>query len=369
MYLNSKKKEIQKLKKHSKIFKKKAKDKFENYNSTINNPFTKNYETNKSHDKLIDICISAFTRGNACYEKLNYCFISTDPLIELDIKNFDVLILNHISKYAIFVECKTSIRKGEVNKKYEAIKNVIDKKNYLEEKIGNKIEHMEFVFCVPPSKIKDLIVQLENVEINKKIDCEKDHIFLIWQVDGFQKKQILQLFESKKIKTRKNDSYYHHKDKEITKMLRKGILVDNEFVGDIHPSSHPCKQGRALIAKIICENERVISTKELDSEEAAKIKKSFSKDVVYDYFQDDKTLTHYDRKTIGQILADRFIREGQKYEIIEPLENNKYNLNVSGEGLHTILNNYEKKYKEEFLKEYAEKESYEEHISKHKKLF
>jgi len=365
----SKKQQIELLKQKNKDFKKQIKERVDGYNSTNKNPFTEQYEQNKSHDKLMDICISAFTKGNPCCDKLNYCFISSEPLVELGIKNFDILILNHISKYAIFVECKTSISKGVVGEKYEAIDNILKKKDYLEKEIGNKIDCMEFVFCIPSDKIDVLVRQIENVEKVNKIDSEKDPIFLIWHVNRFLKKPILQLFESKKIKTRKNDIFYRHKDKELTELLRVGVEVESEFVGEIYPSSHPCKQGRAVIAKIISENDRIIKTKEMDSENISKLRKIFGKQLIYDYFKDKKTLTHYNEDTIGMNLADRFLRESEKFGIIEPFPPDMYELKIPGEGLDTILSNYEKKYKEEFLEEYSEEEVFDEFTTKYKQLF
>ena len=188
----SKKEHIKHLLNNPKKFKK-FKDlvdkKYDEYNSSKLNPFTKHYESCKAHDKLLHLCISAFTSEGKCFDKLDYCFYSSEPFLELGVKNFDIFVINQSTNYAIFIECKTSIRKGDVNDKYDAIKEIISNKKYLESKIGNKIHHIEYVFCIPSSGLNTLIKQLDNVEKNNKINPKKDPVFLIWHINRFAKKK------------------------------------------------------------------------------------------------------------------------------------------------------------------------------------
>jgi hypothetical protein len=360
------------LKSKNKILKKLFEESTKKYNpNDANNIFSKQFESDERHDNLLNICISAFTPGSKCCDNLEYYFISSEPLIELNVKNFDILIINKSKKYAIFVECKSSINKGYVADGYEAIANVISNKDHLQKKIGNEIDIMEFVFCVPPSQVNRLIKQIEITEVNCKIDPEKDSIFLIWQLDRF-KGQKLQLLPNIKIKTRSSGFSYQHSDRALTAILAKGIdVTENEFVVDTYPSSNACSQGRALISKIIIDNTHKINEEnrqrllnnlgELTKEEQDKIRKTFSKDFVYRYFQSNKTLAHYDSTTVGKKLAEHFIGESLKFEFIESIDQGNYILKMGGKELHTILNNYENKYKEKFLNEKAAKEAFDEY--------
>jgi hypothetical protein len=54
--------------------------------------FEKHFERSGYHDKLVDVCISAFGPESKCCTELGYAFVSSEPLIERGVKNFDVLI-------------------------------------------------------------------------------------------------------------------------------------------------------------------------------------------------------------------------------------------------------------------------------------
>jgi hypothetical protein len=144
--------------------------------------FEKHFERSGYHDKLVDICNSAFGPESECYNELAYAFVSSEPLIELGVKNFDVLIYNEKIKHAIFVECKTSTsgRGKYISDAYEAIKKVIENQTYLENKLGDEIRTMEFVLCIPSENVESIVRELERREYEGEIDVASDDLLLIW---------------------------------------------------------------------------------------------------------------------------------------------------------------------------------------------
>jgi len=358
--LISKEKELQKLvKKHSK--------------KTIYNPdhndniFTTQLENDEKHDTLLDICISAFTPGSYCCDVLNYCFITSEPLIELGVKNFDALIINQSKRHGIFIECKSSISKGVVKEGYDQIDEVKNNKSHLEKKIGNKLDLTEFVFCTPATKVQQLATQIENVENNLNINSNKDPVFLIWQVDFFYK-QILQIVTKISIKTRKNNYSFQHNNLELTKKLSNGIEIsESEYVPKMYPSSNPFTQGKHLISRLYTDNEISINLrkKNIDPEEKERVRKTILEKDIYDFFQKRGNLTHYDSDIIGKKLADHFIGESINLGILKKITPESYCLELEGKQLKTVLNNYEKVYKSSFLTHQVNKKAYKEYRERH----
>lgn len=356
---------------------KELKDLYKEYSKKIiynpehpDNVFSTQLETDESHDRLLDICVSAFTPGSVCCDNLGYCFVTSEPLKELKIKNFDALILNQSKKHAIFVECKSSISRGEVSDGYKQIQEVLSNKTYLEQKIGNKINTMEFVFCVLATKVQQLAKQMEVVEKSRKINSDKDSVFLIWQVERFTE-QTLQLVSKVKISTRKKEYHFQHKDEELTKRLGEGILIPElEYIPRLYPSSNPYTQGRTVISKLFNENYISLQLRKhtVDDKKQEEIKKTITEKKVYDFFEKGNNITHYESNTIGKNLADHFLGESQKFNILKKVTSDSYLIKLDGKKLETVLKNYEKKYKEKFLDYQVKKKAYDEYRKKHPKL-
>ena len=125
--------------------------------------FKRDFEKSEYHDKLVDICNSAFGPESKCYTELAYAAVSSEPLIELGVKNFDVLIYNEKSKHVIFVECKssTSGRGKYISDAYKAKMEVIRNQTYLEDMLGDEIRTTEFVLCIPSQNVERIVRELE----------------------------------------------------------------------------------------------------------------------------------------------------------------------------------------------------------------
>lgn len=318
--------------------------------------FEKHFERSGYHDKLVDICNSAFGPESECYNELAYAFVSSEPLIELGVKNFDVLIYNEKIKHAIFVECKTSTsgRGKYISDAYEAIKKVIENQTYLENKLGDEIRTMEFVLCIPSENVESIVRELERREYEGAIDVASDDLLLIWQVNRFEG-ETLQLFT--RINSRNNPYKSQHNDNKLTKMLgSEGYKVKSEVLVKFYPSSHPLTIGSKIVTELIRNNMRANAPL-----------KEFSINTVEQFCKSPTNLVHYACEAIGKKITDHFIGEGEALGLIESIEGREgwFRLKPEGKQLNTILNNYRKEYKKTIVtsktKEKAAKQVIEEH--------
>ena len=326
--------------------------------------FKKHFERSEYHDKLVDICISAFGPESKCYNDLGYAFISSEPLVELGVKNFDVMIYNDKKKHAIFVECKSSVKSNRgkyISDAYEAKTNVIENQKYLEDMLGDEIETMEFVICVPSHKTDGIVREIERQENEGEIDVTSNDLLLIWQVDIFEG-EVLQLFT--RINSRDNSYKSKHSDFELTNMLSSdGYKVKSEVLTKFYPSSHPLTIGSKIVTEIITKNMR----------EGTQIN-VFSKESVVIFCKSSRNLAHYACEILGKNIVNHFIGECEFFGLIEKVEeeDDLFKLNLEGKRLNTILNNYKEEYKKAFVarkvRQKAAKQIVEEYHKKYPNL-
>lgn len=302
--------------------------------------FEKDFERSGYHDKLVDICISAFGLESKCYTELDYAAVSSEPLIELGVKNFDVLIYNEKSKHAIFVECKssTSCRGKYISDAYKAKMEVIKNQTYLEDMLGDEIRTMEFVLCIPSENVERIVRELERREDEGEIDVAFDDLLLIWQVNMFMG-QTLQLFT--RINSRGKLYESQHNDRKLTKMLGSDAYkVTSEVLVKFYPSSHPLTIGSKIVTEIIINNIRTDTPL-----------KEFSINSVEQFCKSPTNLVHYACEAIGKKISDHFIGEGEALGLIEGIEGRDgwFRLRIEGKRLNTILNNYKEEYKKAFV--------------------
>jgi len=328
--------------------------------------FSKNVERSGIHDTLVDICVSAFGPESICYNKLGYAFVSSEPLVELELKNFDVLIYNQKTKHAIFVQCKSSLSNPgrDISDSYEAKKKVVENKTYLEDKLGDEIQTMEFVICIPAEKTDRLVREIERRENRGEINITKDKLLLVWQVNKFEG-QFLQLFT--RINSREKLYKSQHKDNELTKILANGIRVDAEVLVKMYPSSHPLNQGVKIVADILAKNTKKMVADTFSTE--------FSGKTVEEFCQSPRNIAHYAYEAIGKSIADRFLRESKALGLIEAIEGREgwFRFKIEGKTIKTILANYKKYYQKavvtRLVKEKAEERAVQEYRKKSPELF
>ncbi len=330
--------------------------------------FETSYSTSCLHDSLLDICASAFGPESNCAQDLGYYFISSEPLVELRVKNYDLLIYNPHKKHSIFVECKSSVSKSGkiITDAYYAKKKVIANKSYLEDKIGDEIRSIEYVLCIPAHDADRLVKEIERRESNGDISEKEDGLLLVWQVDQFGG-DYLQLFT--RIQSRDKPHKSFHVDPDLTRVLTGRCNIQkSEVLPKFHPSTHILKKGMHIVATIVKENMRNNS---LDDSNLIE----FSEELVINFCTSDGTLISYDHELIGRNIASHFIREHLELQLIEPINEKPgyFKLNIQGKRIETIIHNYEQAYRRMILskkiKESAQKKAYNKIMKDQSNLF
>lgn len=324
--------------------------------------FSKNVERSGIHDTLVDICVSAFGPESICYNKLGYAFVSSEPLVELGLKNFDVLIYNQKTKHAIFVQCKSSLSNPgrDISDSYEAKEKVVENKTYLEDKLGDEIQTMEFVICIPAEKTNRLVREIERRENTGEINITKDQLLLVWQVNKFEG-QFLQLFT--RINSREKQYKSQHKDNELTNILANGIRVDAEVLVKMYPSSHPLNRGVKIVADILAKNAKNMVADTFSTE--------FSGMTVEEFCRSPRNIAHYAYEAIGKSIADRFLRESQALGLIEAIEGRDgwFRFRIKGKTIQTILANYKKDYQKAVVNRLVKEKAEEKAVQQYRKIY
>jgi len=113
--------------------------------------------TDSEHLEMVQACSRAFC-GTELSQISGFQFFCAEPLVEFGglkkgNKSFDLLLYNEQSKKAIFIECKSSIKKdikpliSEIDQSFQLVQ---ENKDYLSERIDNQIawDDCEYILCV-----------------------------------------------------------------------------------------------------------------------------------------------------------------------------------------------------------------------------
>lgn len=313
-------------------------------------------ETEKDHDELLQSTISAFDpRGHIC-EETNWRVLTSEPLVEKNLPNPDALIGNPNENWAILVECKTGLSKPgkAIEQLFEAATEVRDHQDYLENKIGLRIEEIDCVLCVPSQHDRRAARTIEEYERNG--DAEEQ--VYIWRLNRFSG-ETLQLYED--INTRdSSDTSHNH---ELTRLLSgEGIRVagESEVTPAFFPSSH--------LANIV---EVAFSEVLWNREVAAEPVTNFRKSELTEVFTSTNNLLHYSADSIGKRIRDEVIPRLLHYDLIEPYERDEYDpdegadwveievyeYGVNGRTMETILSNLTEGYFEAEVDALAEEKA------------
>ncbi len=295
----------------------------------------KGHEQQEVHDSILDICASAFGPEGPLSGEVGYRSLSTEPLVELGVPNFDLLIYDSTRKAAIFVEVKSSITKprAAISQVYEAIDELEKQLGYLQEQIGDEISKMEYVICTPSEEESKLVRELVRQENEGEIDSTSVPLLKVWRVDRF-KGQTLSLVPA--IASRGRDIDSQHRDRNLTRLLADGVKIEEAEVNvAAYPSSHPLRHARRAIAQNVAN--RIASDQPI---------KEFSEDQVREVFESPAYLLQYDRAQIARNLTERFLAKAAKLDLIRLIDGREgwFELNVRGRTLRTILKNFQEGY-------------------------
>lgn len=298
------------------------------------------FDDANAHDTLIDICASVFGPQSKAYNELGHAFFSSEPLRELGVKNFDLLVYNPKTKVGIFVECKGSLSSPaqDMADVYEKAQLVLQNKPHIEQQLGDEIKVFEFVICVPAEMV-DRVVR--DIERREQAHGHGLPLILVWQVNKF-KDQSLQLYT--RIANRQKH-HTQHADTKLTALLANVVKVGNsEVVTRAYPSSHPLRLGLAVVADILARNQ--VQGRPLHDLPEAEVHMFF-----------ENNLAHYAPKDVAKPAAERFLREGEDLELLVRPEDQPgvVRLDFEGRSIKTLLDRYKKLYREGASRRTAER--------------
>ena len=189
-------------------------------------------ENDRKHLELVNFCANIFVPGSVVDEQTGYKLVVLEPLYTLNIKNFDFALLRIENASLILVECKHSVSdiKKLVEDIFKAVQETLKNQENLENVIGNAISQIEFVLCVPA---------LNAPEIREQV-VSRDYPICVWGFDLWKRE--IRLFADEKEIEKELLSGRVHKDKNLNKLLFKGIKSHKGFIrlAPIIPSSHMC---------------------------------------------------------------------------------------------------------------------------------
>jgi hypothetical protein len=202
--------------------------------------YQRGFETQKEHDKILNLAIHPFVEKSSPGAGLGYTFVRAAPLLELGIPNVDFLLYKPVGKVpiAIFGEVKSTVTNyARVLKEFEDRKKVIIgnldhvKSNYLKTSVDPILEYVLVVKSSIATKTRDAAF-------------EKGGGLIIWQGDLYDIGLGL-VPPPPGLKSAATISWVHH-DHELNRVLSTPVR-SNAAALAFFPQSHPITKLNALI--------------------------------------------------------------------------------------------------------------------------
>jgi len=301
------------------------------------------------HLELLRFCAKAFAKTTLS-EKSGYQFYFTEPLIEFCTeqsgkKNFDIFLFSEANESAIFVECKTSVDKAQKAERHlkTAIDLVETKLDYLSDVIGFKLEKekIEYVLCVY-DKDRPKFENSFKDRLNQHNDKSSMSSYKLWIYSP--NSDIIGLYLD-----------HAHSQQELSNMLKQGFGAKNSkdrFELPYIASSHKFSIiQRAII--IDCYNKNYKRQLETQSDDDPKIIKindileTMMIKIALGMPEDDK------RAFLKEKL-ERTILYGEKYKLLERLDDEYIRLTCHGTNTGTVLENIKDKFMKNRIDERSE---------------
>lgn len=289
------------------------------------------YDTQQAHDTLIDICASAFGPEGPLHGETGYRFLFSEPLKELGVKNYDVLIYDVDGPRSIFVECKSSISNPAdvVDDAQEAYREIQANEDHLQDAIGDDLGFTEYVICLPSHMRNRVIRHLENREDAGFLDEDEEVPLLFWEVNKFSGQHLSLVTQI----PARDDVDNQHGEHTLTSQLSDSVEVqDAEVLYRVYPSSHPLrlsKEGLAHQMQVNKQQSRDLKTVQRDDLEA--------------FFSNPEYVPHYANDEIGAELAERVIDRGREHGLIAEDEGDLF-IDLDVTTMKNILDRYETEY-------------------------
>lgn len=280
----------------------------------------------------MDICVSAFGPQSTIFNRLGFGFLSSEPLKERGLKNFDCLVYNAVDKYALFIECKSSISSPStiIAEIREAIEVARREREYLESQIGDRIDVAEYVLCAPAEEAQTVVRTMRERESSDEQDAASS--ILLWQVNRFVN-QTLQLVPL----DFRTPPRGQHRNPQLTRCLADGVRTDEaEVVSKVYPSSHPLRTAKEILTELLFRNAR----------SGARLQSVRKRDAIA-FLSDPANLIHYAGAAIARELYQRFERESAEFGLIGGVvdDDDRLEIHIDGKTPRTITRGYGREYR------------------------
>ena len=304
-------------------------------------------DNDKRHQNLIKFCAKAFAKTDLAFRS-GYEFYFTEPLIEFCSSHegscFDILLFNESSRSAIIIECKTSIpssTKSTMRGIEKSIKHVQSKLDYLSDIIGIQMdsEKIEYVLCVYD---KDSNKVIESLKGQSKRGSE-------FSYDPEQVKLWIYRPMSKIMQLHLN---HIHNNLELTRMLLAGFDEKSSKSRFELPYSYSSHYYTILQLAIIgdCYRKNLLD-QFIDDPKIIKldeISATLERNLSLGMLPERK-------KELINEKVEHIIKYGEKYKLIEKLNDNEIRLICVGNRIDLVSKNI----KDKFFKNWVEEKSNE----------
>jgi len=299
---------------------------------------------------MINFCSNFFKKGTYLNEKFGYIVVIIEPFIEEKEKNFDIAIFNRENNTLMLVECKHSLSNiskdlNNIEKSIEVAERQIE--NY-EEKLGNKIDNIEYVLCTHGN----------NAHVVADKIFEKNLPIITWAC-SFELSE-LELFISRGRET-PEESYENnriHHDLELNRELFNGVNEDS--ASTLTFKITPSIDDSVILSELNNTLKIMINNKEIKMDD-------FDYSTIFHIIEKELYYSTYLEEDIERI-TDRIIRKAIDKEIFEYLgdefdsenmKNNRYKFKISTRSGKSIHKKTEENYIEFNAIHKAEKDAIE----------
>jgi hypothetical protein len=306
------------------------------------------------------LCAKSFAQSELSI-KSGYQFYFAEPLIDLgsmkkNNNNFDLFLFNDHDHGAIFIECKTSI--SNANKTMKELSNSIDlvKTNisYFSNIIGIEIDldKTEYVLCVFEIESRAVIDSMKSQAMKQKKSKYNPGLVKLWIFRPHS--QLIQLHHD-----------HEHNNKNLTEMLLAGFSeqkLRSQFELPYLITTHPF---RLIILSIVGDcYAKNASNDSLPDPKIVKIE-----DIYATLYKNISLGMHEEVKSkLIKEKLNTIIKYGEKYELLEQINEKEIRLICVGKDLHVVIHNIKEKFIRKWIAIKSETEAEIKSLEEYKKL-
>jgi hypothetical protein len=252
---------------------------------------------------MLTAVASAFNRRSRLTDETGWYIVGVEPLYEVDpdMRNPDALLGHPEREMVVTVECKTGISRPQnvLQQIRDAAANVLEYNEYLEEKTGHEVEHVERVLMAPGSLVE---LAQRAIDQDERENSEDNPVFL-WTYHTFNEER-LRLHRSF---DERSETESVHNSQLSQHLTEEGVEVINDPMasGDFYPESNRLKILRNVFFEI--PQKRAASVSSI---------RKFTREEVVSVISDPRTMTHYATEEVAEHICEDLLSRMANYSLI-----------------------------------------------------